>query len=298
LRKLFTERHGESQPRVKEELDSDAMKGVLALIMNGIEQNLFAKEFSEECPDGGNSIGCNERKLREALAAYDVISPWDWPKREEFNDNDIFPEQDQLFDLVEFMYEHAALAKAFSYHDFFRHDHFDYDQKEGRAKFATDINRLFERRGLAFELVNGEVTRIAPTGLHEALASTIFRTGDAQLDALLETAREKFLNKALNVRKEGLEKLWDAWERIKTIEPGKDKRAQASAILDKASTEPHLRDRLNKEALELTEIGNQFMIRHTETNKTPITESAHVDYLFQRMFAMLRLLLKTSGRGG
>lgn len=40
------------------------------------------------------------------------------------------------------------------------------------------------------------------------------------------------------------------------------------------------------------------MIRHTKTNKVPVTESAQVDYLFHRTFAMIRLLLKTSGRGG
>lgn len=60
-------------------------------------------------------------------------------------------------------------------------------------------------------------------GLQEALASTIFTTGDQDLDRLLETAREKFLNRAFEIRKEGLEKLWDAWERLKTIEPGADK---------------------------------------------------------------------------
>ena len=123
----------------------------------------------------------------------------DWPKKEE---SDVFgeyvenfPEQSQIFDLIEFLYEHAALPNAFSYHGFFRHDHFDYDQDAGRAKFTTDINRLFGRRGLAFELVDGEINRIAPTGLQEALGSTVFRSGDAQLDGLLETAREKFLNR-------------------------------------------------------------------------------------------------------
>ena len=53
---------------------------------------------------------------------------------------------------------------------------------------------------------------MAPTGLQEALASTVFNTGDQVLDRLLETAREKFLNRSLDVRKEGLEKLWDAWD--------------------------------------------------------------------------------------
>lgn len=144
----------------------------------------------------------------------------------------------------------------------------------------------------------GEVTRIAPTGLQEALATTVFKTGDKTLDQLLETAREKLLNRSLDVRKEGLEKLWDAWERLKTVEPGKDKRAQATAILDRAAKEPNYRKLLEDEALVLTGVGNNFMIRHTEMTKTAVVESAHVDYLFHRMFAMIRLLLKQSNRGG
>ena len=79
---------------------------------------------------------------------------------------------------------------------------------------------------------------MAPMGLQQALSETVFKTGDDDLDRLLETAREKFLNRALDVRKEGLEKLWDAWERLKTVEPGKDKKAQATALLDKTAAEP------------------------------------------------------------
>ena len=65
----------------------------------------------------------------------------------------------------------------------------------------------------------------------------------------------------------------------------------------KAAAEP-FRTRLDQEARELTDIGNTFMIRHTETDKVPIVDSAHVDYLFHRMFSIIRLLLKRSGRGG
>ena len=38
------------------------------------------------------------------------------------------------------------------------------------------------------------------------------------------------------------------------------------------------------------------MIRHKETNKIPISGSAQADYLFQRMFALILLLLKGAGR--
>jgi hypothetical protein len=139
---------------------------------------------------------------------------------------------------------------------------------------------------------------MAPSALHEVSASAVFMTGDLDLDRLLETAREKFLNRSLDVRKEGLEKLWDAWERLKTVEPGKDKAARAKAILDKSATEPVLRERLEFEARELSFIGNNLMIRHTEVGKPAILEAAQIDYLFHRMFAMVRLLLKSSGRGG
>ena len=208
------------------------------------------------------------------------------------------PVDHHAFDLLEFAYEYVALPNAYDSHSYWGHSHYTYDREAGRGRFTEDVNRIFERQGLAFEVAHGEVTRMAPTGLQEALAETVFKTGDADLDRFLETAREKFLNKSLDVRKEGLEKLWDAWERLKTVEPGKDKKAQATALLDKASNEPNLRARLEKEAMELTEIGNKFMVRHTETDKIPITESAHVDYLFHRMFAIIRLLLKQSGRGG
>jgi hypothetical protein len=113
---------------------------------------------------------------------------------------------------------------------------------------------------------------------------------------MLEAARQKILNRSIDVRRESLEKLCDAWERLKTLEPGRDKRESAGRLLDKAAAESTLRARLEDEAIALTNIGNTFMIRHTETDRIPITDSAHIDYLFHRMFSMVRLLLKTSGR--
>lgn len=53
----------------------------------------------------------------------------------------------------------------------------------------SGLNRMFERNGMAFELKDGEVMRIAPAVLHEDLAVSVFRTGDATLDELLETSR-------------------------------------------------------------------------------------------------------------
>ena len=123
----------------------------------------------------------------------------------------------------------------------------------------------------------------------------VFNTGDTTLDELLQAAREKFLNRDLAVRREALEKLWDAWERLKSLDDPNDKCRSIEMLLDRASAEPNLRSRVDAEARQLTEIGNNFMIRHTEVTKTPITESIHVDYLFHRLFSLIRMLLQARG---
>ena len=287
MRHLFTERHGGTKPRVSEELDEPCRVGLLGLVEARISEGWFGLDFPFVCQYGRGTAGTDNDKLNKMMAAYGVIGA------AERN-----PADGQVFDLIEFSYEHIAAPKAYKDNHCWRHTHYSYDRAAGRTKFEEQVNRLLERKGMAFELKQGQVTRMAPTVLQEALVETVFHTDDKALDELLEDARHKFRSRNLKVRRESLEKLWDAWERLKTIEPGKDKKVQATALLAKASIDPNFLARLDKEAMELTDIGNKFMIRHTETDKIPISESAHVDYLFQRMFAIIRLLLKSSDRGG
>lgn len=293
MKRLFTERHTGMKSRVGEQLNGPCRQGLLSLVGARISEEWFGEAFPDVCEDGQENSGTNFNKLYDMMDAYHVIRPDEWSRAEQP------PSDGQVFELIEFTYEYIAEPRIVGEPHWYRgHSHYTYDQQEGRRKYEEQVNRLFERNGMAFEMKEGEVIRMAPTGFQEALAETVFCTGDSFLDDLLETARQKILNRELKVRRESLEKLWDAWERLKTVEPGKDKKAQATALLEKASDNPSLQEQLQKEARELTEIGNKFMIRHSETNKVPITESRHVDYLFHRMFAFIRLLLRSSGRGG
>lgn len=292
MKRLFSERHGSMKPRISHELDDPCRAALLGLVEARIDEEWFGFSFPFNCQDGRGNAGTDTEKLKRMLIGYGVIWPADWTH------SMLVPTDEQVFDLLEFSYEKIAEPQAKGPHSYFAHSHYSYSQQEGRVKFAEEVNRLFERNGMAFELMLGEVTRLAPTGLQEALAQAVFKTGDKELDELLEDARRRFLNRDFKKRRESLEKLWDAWERLKTIEPGKDKRSQANSLLEKASDEPNFLSRLESEAKELSEIGNKFMIRHTETNTIPINTSNHVDYLFQRMFAMIHLLLRSSGRGG
>ena len=119
------------------------------------------------------------------------------------------------------------------------------------------------------------------------------------LSPLPGTARTRFLSPKEEDRRDALEKLWDAFERIKTLEPGADKRAQANAILDRAAKPgSKYRHAIAQEAAELTTIGNTFRIRHSETTQEPLTSLDQIDYLFTRMFSFVRMVLRGSARGG
>jgi hypothetical protein len=144
---------------------------------------------------------------------------------------------------------------------------------------------------------SGRIERLLSETLHSALGNAVFRTGDKTLDDLLSVSREKFYDPNATVRQEALQHLWDAWERLKTIEPGAGKQMQVKALLDRMATEPKFRDLLETEAISLTKIGNGFTIRHWETKVAPLELAEHVDYLFHRLFAFVRLALRLTGRG-
>jgi hypothetical protein len=182
-------------------------------------------------------------------------------------------------------------------HEYFQHFHLDYEVGAGRADFRQAINQIFARNALAFELRdNGVVVRVAGPVIREAMASRFFATGDAELDEMLETARRKFFDPDETVRREGLEKLWDAFERIKTIGPGANKRVQADAMIDRmaGAQSPKFREQVQAEERTLREIGNSLQIRHSETTQERLTRSEHVDYLFHRTFAFLQLAMRTT----
>ena len=144
--------------------------------------------------------------------------------------------------------------------------------------------------------LDGTIIRCGIEPLSGALTDAIFRTGDNELDGLLHSARHKYLDRDIRTHRESIEKLWDAWERLKTIEPGKDKPAQILALFSRLPVGTEFREMIDKEGRELTAIGNTFMIRHTEANTIPISGETEVDYLFHRLFSLVWLLLRETGR--
>lgn len=287
----FSDRETGPRPRTSEQISEPAWGGIVASIRSRLEDGSFGFRFPSTCPEG--DVVCGSAGNDFILALRADIPEISWPLRPE-----TIPPTSAILDLTEFCFQSTGKPVQGAYHSFHRHYHLTFDQQEGQHDFRETINRIFARNGIAFELnEEGRIKRLAPEGIREALHSAQFRTGDNDLNSLLETARSKYLDPDLANRKDSLEKLWDAWERLKTLQHI-DKRTSVSLLLNKAASEPIFRRLLEEEARDLTETGNNFRIRHSEINKAPIDTSEQVDYFFHRMFAMIRLLLKKTERGG
>lgn len=138
-------------------------------------------------------------------------------------------------------------------------------------------------------------SRVVPPVLFQAMGA-LPPSGDNTLDALLQDACTKFRDPAPKSRAEATEKLWDAWERLKSLEVQGNKRLSVAKLLDQTSPERNFRSILEAEARALTDAGNAFHIRHFETDKVSFSQPEHYDYLFHRLFALMHLLLFSRSR--
>jgi len=289
----FSERELGLTPRNIEKIDKVFWDGLVALIQSRINDGSFAERFPLNCFDAPIPIGSDEDAIKSAFQA--EFPSMQWP----LHLNKV-PDTLSVLDAIEFFYKYISKPTRKEYHSFFRHhDILSFDQENGRQEYFEDINRLFRRNSLACELQeDGKVVRLEPVVLRETLTAVVFRTEDEELNRLLELARDKFRDPDVNIRREAVEKLWDAWERLKTLEPEADKKKQVETLLARAIPQHEFRKRANEEAIALTAIGNDFAIRHTETNKIILSESEFLDYLFHRLFALIQMLLRRTNRGG
>lgn len=286
----FSDRQRAPRPRTNETIETAVWGGIYAVVSARLSDGSFGFKFPDTCSDGYGTIGGDMRSMGLMLKAEIPEMPFPLP--------DDPPDTLTILDFLEFVAASIGRPIEGTYHSFFRHHHLTFDREEGLREFVAAINSIFARNGVAFELTpEGQVRRILTAELQSLFATTTFHSGDTETDRLLEQARAQFSSPHENVRKDALEKLWDAFERIKTLEPGQDKKAQVAALLDNAAKGKY-RAMLESEAMELTKIGNTFRIRHSETTQEPLTRSAQADYLFHRMFSFLRLVLVATGRAG
>jgi len=119
----------------------------------------------------------------------------------------------------------------------------------------------------------------------ELLFDNKANTKDKELNELIEEAKDRFIS---NDKQIGVEKLWDAFERLRT-HFGKNKKVSATKVV-KIISENFDDDFLTSEFLRLGKIGNNYRIRHHETDKKELN-SKHINYFFFRMLSLIDLCL-------
>ena len=298
----FSDRENGPRARTEQVISPVVWAGLVATVQALINSGAFGLRFPERCPDGQAVCGCDTDALAASVIA--EMPGLAWPletmclveegflsQREPFA-----PDTLLIMDFIEFIYASVAKPIPGKHHDFFSHHHLTFDQQSGQEEFRATVNRIFSRNGVAFEMLStGRIVRVLPPVLGEDLKRTIFRTGDRTLDNMLDECRAKFSDRNPLVRREALERLWDGWERLKSLADPGDKKRSIKIILDATATEPSLRARLEGEATELNSIGNSHLIRHSEVNQVPVIDVDQVDYLFHRLFAMIQLILRKKG---
>ena len=299
--RYFSEREQGETPRENEEIHSTAWRGILAAIRGCVQDGSFGVSYPEICRDGTFVCGTNRTMLDDALGA-------EMPELATLVESEFYgrklildaldtmdpPRTLCILDLIEFCWKHTEAPTAIRHHSFFSHSHLRFDREVGREEFRKDIELILRRNGVAYRLTKeGRVERLVPRVFQHAVFGSSIQTGDDELDRLLKKAQEKFLDSKPETRRESLESLWDAWERLKTI-GGPDKKSQTRIMLDRTagSGAPKFRTALECEAQELTNIGNQLRIRHSETSQEILTKTEHMDYLFFRMFSLIRMIIR------
>lgn len=105
---------------------------------------------------------------------------------------------------------------------------------------------------------------------------------DRELLELVEKSRYLYYENNLQG---AVEKIWDALERSKTI-LNVDKKKGAKKLCELCAGDLDS-DMFNNEYATLTNIGNNYQIRHFETNKKTIEDEDTLKYLYFRAFALV-----------
>lgn len=152
--------------------------------------------------------------------------------------------------------------------------------------FIDEVNLLLKNNGIIYKLAGGKMELARMSFKSKELIT------EPGLKELVEQATTLFNNKTISDKQIAVEKIWDALERLKTYYPNLDKKKSSKKIIDDISNQnDKYKELFTEEFLKLTKIGNDFRIRHHETNKTDIIDNNYYDYLFHRCYALIDLAL-------
>jgi hypothetical protein len=297
---FFSDRTSQPTSRVGEEITAHAWRGLVALIRGHISDGSLARDFPiRDCEDGESHVtGTDETMFLDSLKAH-VPQAGEIPLA-----TSRLPSTLVVLDILDFVALHIDQPSGRVFHRYFGHEHllFRRDQQwttPSEAQLRRDVDLIFARNGIAFSFGDDmRIHRLGPPEARQLMSDFRPKTGDPELDAKLMDAMSRFQSRTATDRQDGLEKLWDAFERLKTLESGANKKASVTKLVDSSVATVPFRTELDSEFTTLTKIGNNFKIRHHEHDKHDLPDNNARDYLFIRLLGLINFVLRQTGRMG
>lgn len=317
MNEYFSDRETGLKPQMLVHIDMSVWQALISLIEQRISDGSLGYKFPRYCEDGDDVCGTNSNDFwvrakaevpdvfptKQELAQEDDPFAKRYRTQPSIPSDSVLPNTIAILDFLEFVAKNMGLVGSRSYHPYWKHYDLSFDRDAGDAgleNFKNEINTIFRRNQIAFEMdENGKIQRVLGAAVGHAIGRMHFQTGDEDLNNLLNRAVDHFLKPDSQARQDALEKIWDAFERLKTLGPGKDKKTQVNALVSSISHDSQfLKIQLDAEFNALTEIGNETRIRHSETNRENIPDDEWREYLFMRMHSLIVLALSKQNKSG
>jgi hypothetical protein len=198
--------------------------------------------------------------------------------------------EDDLFDIIEFLYDHCSKPVERSFHDYGDCGWHcsQFDRAAGRAEYRDKVCRILAIYQEGYELsVDGEILTLPDSGLAGLMEAPVPTIDPDNIEGRVEAARLKFrrYRASLDDRRDTIRDLADVLEYL---------RPKLKGVLT------------NKDENDLFNLANNFGIRHhNEAQKVkydkPIWYSWLFYYYLATIHAVVRLIVKasqqTTGRG-
>ncbi|WID95162.1 hypothetical protein QO058_20500 [Bosea vestrisii] len=262
-RAYYAQRKG----KISGQFDFLTLRQLAGSVFHKLKQDgFFDESFGFYCVDAGSVPGKLGQDV-EFTVHLRLGKPDLWPFVERVYDYD----EDDLFSVMEFLYDHVSKPIKGQMHDFGNCGmHWDeFDVEVGRKAFREQVNLLLARYGDGYELSSdGEILELGPAGVAPLLKADI-PIADGHVHARLQSAITKFR------------------ERKSTPDDRRD------VIRDLADVLEYLRPQLKKvltkkDEADLFQIANEFGIRHhNPSQKTNYDPNVWLSWMFYYYLATI-----------
>jgi hypothetical protein len=241
-------------------------------------EGYFQEHLGYECVDAGFVPGSIGTDLQSELLLT-LRKPNLWPV---YSTIDNWSEDD-LFDIVEFLFDHISKPTERNFHSFSNCGWHcsKFDKEVGCIEYRQKINRLLKAYNSGFELSEqGEILAQSPTGFEPLLDASLPHADSENVTTRVQTAIHKFRRHRSSIedRRDAVRDLADVLEYLR----------------------PKIKEVLNsKDEQDLFNIANNFGIRHhREGQKTDYDKAIWLSWVFYfylaTIHAAVRLIERSS----